>query len=390
MSSEKTIRYEDFDTTDGIKVAGHANSLWGLSWSPSDLSDANFRAKVRLAGRESTGVDDLAIDHIAVKVFHEATSGGSTATTTSYMHTDHLGSTNAVTDEDGILMQTLDYYPYGSLRTDDTTLVDEKHKFTGHEFDRETELTYAGARYYDQDIGRWVALDPASRDNPNQFLSDPQQLNTYSYGRNNPLGYIDPNGEDIYWYSDGTLARQTPIGNNQYFESADIRMLRNNAGVMQNNRLNVGLFISNVREGGDWDFKQYGREYFFFDGKLAKKEDFGNLHYGYVGTAGGFGENILTDAGGFVQVAKCDEGNCNTKPWYIGTNYDDPLDTDNIRKGASFYNQSGASQMSKTVAKATDTAYVFGGGQGLSRTLNSLYYALKALSNALGELNKSP
>lgn len=40
-------------------------------------------------------------------------------------------------------------------------------------------------------------MDPASRDNPNQFLLDPQQFNTYSYARNNPLILFDPTGEKV-------------------------------------------------------------------------------------------------------------------------------------------------------------------------------------------------
>ena len=33
---------------------------------------------------------------------------------TRYIHPDHLGSTNAVTDQNGNLVQLLDYYPYGA------------------------------------------------------------------------------------------------------------------------------------------------------------------------------------------------------------------------------------------------------------------------------------
>lgn len=33
-----------------------------------------------------------------------------------YIHPDHLGSTNVVTDASGTVVQTLDYYPYGTTR----------------------------------------------------------------------------------------------------------------------------------------------------------------------------------------------------------------------------------------------------------------------------------
>lgn len=124
--------------------------------------------------------------------------GNGTGTSTYHNHLDHLGSTNVVTDQNGFLTQVLDYYPYGSLRVDESYGgTDVSKKFTGHELDHETDLTYAGARYLNSDIGKWISQDPASRDNPNQFLRDPQQFNMYSYARNNPLIFVDPNGEKV-------------------------------------------------------------------------------------------------------------------------------------------------------------------------------------------------
>jgi hypothetical protein len=36
--------------------------------------------------------------------------------TTYYVHPDHLGSTNAITNSAGVVKQALDYYPYGAQR----------------------------------------------------------------------------------------------------------------------------------------------------------------------------------------------------------------------------------------------------------------------------------
>ena len=58
-----------------------------------------------------------------------------------------------------------------------------------------TGLDYFGARYMSSPLGRFMSPDPivitSSR------LRDPQQLNAYTYVRNNPLRYNDPTGETL-------------------------------------------------------------------------------------------------------------------------------------------------------------------------------------------------
>ena len=114
---------------------------------------------------------------------------------TYFVHNDHLGGTNVVTDSNGEMVQTIDYYPFGAIRFDNQPGdFNQKRKYTGHEYDQETDLNYMGARYQSGQIGRFISVDPASQNNPEKFLSDPQQLNMYSYARNNPLYYVDPTG----------------------------------------------------------------------------------------------------------------------------------------------------------------------------------------------------
>ena len=129
------------------------------------------------------------------------------ATTTHIIHTDHLGGTNAITDADGDIVQALDYYPYGGLRIDTRAgSFDERRKFTGHEYDTATGLNYMMARYQDPSRGQFLSEDPASRDNPRQFLADPQQMNSYSYARGNPVKFIDSNGKSVLEFSGGIHA----------------------------------------------------------------------------------------------------------------------------------------------------------------------------------------
>lgn len=119
-----------------------------------------------------------------------------------YYLSDHLGGVDAVLDEEGNVVERRDYLPYGSERlADDSTTspAPEDYGFTGKELDEETGLYYYGARYYDPVIGRFISLDPlvlGESEKPlNSVLANPQALNGYSYVLNNPLRYVDEEGE---------------------------------------------------------------------------------------------------------------------------------------------------------------------------------------------------
>jgi len=70
-----------------------------------------------------------------------------------------------------------------------------RSRFSGKERDTETGLDYFGARYYASNMGRFTSSDPKMISS--QRLYDPQQWNRYSYTRNNPLIYIDPDGMEL-------------------------------------------------------------------------------------------------------------------------------------------------------------------------------------------------
>lgn len=66
--------------------------------------------------------------------------------------------------------------------------------FTGKETDEESSLQYFGARYMDNDIGRFISIDPLLLRAVVSVLNDPQSLNSYAYVRNNPIIFVDPDG----------------------------------------------------------------------------------------------------------------------------------------------------------------------------------------------------
>jgi RHS repeat-associated protein len=112
------------------------------------------------------------------------------------------------------VVQTLDYYPYGSQRIA-TGSSSEQRQFIGEEYDGDTEFSYLNARYYEGSRGQFMSQDPAvvtfdGKDK--QLLFDPQQLNSYSYARNNPLILLDAGGEKVYLAASVVVPISPPPG----------------------------------------------------------------------------------------------------------------------------------------------------------------------------------
>jgi RHS repeat-associated protein len=99
-----------------------------------------------------------------------------------FYHTDHLGSTVAVTDEAGKKVWDTEYTPFGKTAAVEGELKNAA-KFTGKDWDEDVNLWYYNARWYDQETGRFISEDPLAQ-NPNLYL----------YCANNPLKLIDPSG----------------------------------------------------------------------------------------------------------------------------------------------------------------------------------------------------
>ncbi|MFC7245216.1 RHS repeat-associated core domain-containing protein [Catellatospora aurea] len=77
--------------------------------------------------------------------------------------------------------------PYGGGRGTPPGSWPDQKGFVGGTKDA-TGLTHLGAREYDPVIGRFVSVDPVA-----DFM-DPQQLQGYVYGTNNPVTFSDPSG----------------------------------------------------------------------------------------------------------------------------------------------------------------------------------------------------
>jgi len=129
---------------------------------------------------------------------------------TYFYHLDGLGSVVALTDQRGITVQTYGYDSYGNMN-DQKSRVKQAFSFTGREWDKETELYYYRARYYDPKGGRFISKDPiailGNISNNSYNVSEKQYLssivNPYSYTENNPINFTDPTGL-ASWHFDYT------------------------------------------------------------------------------------------------------------------------------------------------------------------------------------------
>ena len=119
-----------------------------------------------------------------------------------HIHTDHLGTPNEVTDQQGQIVWASLYKAWGNVlrvveaapKRHSLAAVDSEAandvadfqpiRFLGQYHDTETGLNYNRFRYYDSDCGRYVSLDPIGLVGGN---------NSYQYAPN-PSGWTDPLG----------------------------------------------------------------------------------------------------------------------------------------------------------------------------------------------------
>ena len=134
---------------------------------------------------------------------------------TVYFLKDHLGSVRAtVLDSAGApVIGYDDYDPWGyplALRTKAIPNAylqgASKNKFTGKESDDEygLNLLHTLFRPYDPETGRWIGVDPLAQKYPS--------LSPYNYAANNPILFLDINGDSLFVRSESQAAINAFVG----------------------------------------------------------------------------------------------------------------------------------------------------------------------------------
>ena len=99
----------------------------------------------------------------------------------------------SVVRQDGAVVESTDYYPYGTPFT--TTNSVQPYKYGTKVLDRMhgLDLYDSQARWYDALTGRTSTLDPKAEKYYN--------LSPYTWCAGNPVKYVDPTGEETYLYA---------------------------------------------------------------------------------------------------------------------------------------------------------------------------------------------
>ncbi len=222
-------------------------------------------------------------------------------------------------------------------------------RYRSYYYDNETKLYYLNSRYYNPQWRRFI--------NPDTILCANQDIlshNLYLYCSNNPVTATDESGKGIISkiikaavkiytkikkavtkpkkktpkkQSTPSKPKTTTAKKNTSNKSSNLPDYTKPLNKVLNENRIKGEIISNStgyigsfpffheveKKGGIWDYKlddNWERDIdapflgwdgkFIYNGKVTTAEDFGNIHYGYVGSAMGFPEKILYIGGGYA------------------------------------------------------------------------------------------
>ena len=130
-----------------------------------------------------------------------------------YYLRDHLGNNRITYHYSGsapVIDQEVEYYPFGSMFAANN-LQNNLYLYNGKELNNEFFENYDyGARMYDPQIGRFHTQD--------RFAEKYMSYSPYQYSLNNPISYIDINGDSAWtinksWNKDFIAKYQTSVQN---------------------------------------------------------------------------------------------------------------------------------------------------------------------------------
>lgn len=117
-------------------------------------------------------------------------SNGNFVTNAYQYITNYKGDILSIRDKNDKEVGSYQYDAYGNILNVEGNIAKENSlRYAGYYFDSETNNYYLQARYYNSANGSFLAIDPQLGDK-----EDPISQNGYTYGSNNPLMNVDPDG----------------------------------------------------------------------------------------------------------------------------------------------------------------------------------------------------
>ena len=218
---------------------------------------------------------------------------------------DLFGNIAAILDSNRAVVVQYVYDAWGNhkvLNADGTEVAPtEMHigninpfRYRGYYYDIYTGLYYLKSRYYDPQTGRFINMDGVEYADP-PFLNG---LNLYAYCNNNPVMYVDPNGNfaiTISLVSAGLVAfASLLIGTGLYYLAENIEPLHNIKAPSVDNTQH-----DSIKEDGDSTLEVLDKreivEYLNYDIFFSKSYG-GGRDSGFIGTSDGELEEKLKNA----------------------------------------------------------------------------------------------
>jgi RHS repeat-associated protein len=104
-----------------------------------------------------------------------------------YYHNDHLGSTSILTNQSGAVVEQTFYEPFGGIIAGGNF---SRYDYEGREFDSLVGDYDFRFRKYDPQLKIFTQGDAGVNN-----VYDPQELNRYTFEKNNPYKYVDKDGK---------------------------------------------------------------------------------------------------------------------------------------------------------------------------------------------------
>lgn len=194
-------------TTYAYDAAGNMTSgagrtiAWDAAGRPKSVNSATFKydGNGERVKKVDGGVTTIFLgQHYEVRAgvvtkyinFGGAMIAKKVGSTKYWLHSDHLGTVQVVTNSSGVEQLRIKYRPYGERLSSSTSHL-QTRTFTGQVQD-DSGLYFLNARYYDPVLARFISPDPTMPS------TSGQGLNRYSYAGNDPVNITDTDGLGLF------------------------------------------------------------------------------------------------------------------------------------------------------------------------------------------------